>query len=472
MAKPASGSSLDTGHALYTSLNNVWAFLEGSGATTADSKSADTGTLNSGSWQSDATGPFWRTTAAAATPITLASAISLGLIGGSTKDPFSIAFGVKKANDSDNQGMVLGDTGNTSDFIWEVPGSYLQYRDSGGGDHTFAGATPFSSYADFLITYDPAANGGAGYIRVYKNAVEVTGSPLTAGNANTALHIITLLNGYTSSAFSFIGDTYYIYIWKSRALTSSDATTLHSNPYVIFQTTTAYSLNAAAGSYAVSGSSATLTLTQTINAASGAYAVTGSNIGVALAISLVASAGSHVITGAAATLTTGLSYFLTIDAGAYGVTGAAATLQPSSAMLNAAAGSYAVSGVAASFTAGAGDASPDVSVVAPTPIRISPGDAITKSPGAQLIYEFNWDGLLPAAVTISSSTFIVTAVRPRGDTALVADNDTIESDNRKTYVRLGAGTPGAEYLITNRIVRAEVPTQTEELSFRLLIGQL
>ena len=38
--KPASGTGLDTGNALYSHIKNAWGFLEGSGTTSADSKGA------------------------------------------------------------------------------------------------------------------------------------------------------------------------------------------------------------------------------------------------------------------------------------------------------------------------------------------------------------------------------------------------------------------------------------------------
>lgn len=109
-------------------------------------------------------------------------------------------------------------------------------------------------------------------------------------------------------------------------------------------------------------------------------------------------------------------------------------------------------------------------MLAVAPIQIRPGDLVVQDPTAQKVYRFDWNREhLPVGVTIDSSTFTITAVRPAGDTALVKDNELIESGERKTWLRLSAGTLGAMYEVSNRIVTNEAPAQTKELSFYLLI---
>src|SRR5690348_6090730 len=103
MAKPASGASINNSDAqgLSTSLANVWAFLEGSGTTSADSKGGDTATLASSSyWSTDANGPIISIATASNTAITLASTVSL-----TASTDWSIAFRAK-LNAANNQGMV------------------------------------------------------------------------------------------------------------------------------------------------------------------------------------------------------------------------------------------------------------------------------------------------------------------------------------------------------------------------------
>ncbi len=106
MAKPASGTALDTGHSLYPSLSFADAFLEGSGTTTADSKNGNTGTLSSsGLWATDADGPVIRTVANnVQQPIALASPVVLSASGGVS---WSIAWRTKMAATS---GSAAGTT--------------------------------------------------------------------------------------------------------------------------------------------------------------------------------------------------------------------------------------------------------------------------------------------------------------------------------------------------------------------------
>lgn len=99
-----------------------------------------------------------------------------------------------------------------------------------------------------------------------------------------------------------------------------------------------------------------------------------------------------------------------------------------------------------------------------------PGDLVEQGPNDVRVYVFDWDARnLPAAVTIDSSVFTVTAVHPASAAALTVDNELILSGDRKTWLRLSGGALGATYDIANRIVTNETPAQTKELSFRLLI---
>src|SRR5687767_6582447 len=100
---------------------------------------------------------------------------------------------------------------------------------------------------------------------------------------------------------------------------------------------------------------------------------------------------------------------------------------------------------------------------------------------------FDWDRAnLRSGVTISTSTFTITAIRQAGATALTKDNPSILSAadattvcertvtiSRVTQVRLIAttATAGDEYELANTIVTSESPTQTKEQSIRVLIQQ-
>ena len=103
-------------------------------------------------------------------------------------------------------------------------------------------------------------------------------------------------------------------------------------------------LNAAVGSYSLTGLAATLLHSPVLHATAGAYAVTGAAAEIFEPYTLSASAGSYSLTG----LSAGLYYGHEIAAspGAYAVTGEAASLY-SSGFLVATAGSYAISRIPA-----------------------------------------------------------------------------------------------------------------------------
>ena len=105
-------------------------------------------------------------------------------------------------------------------------------------------------------------------------------------------------------------------------------------------------------------------------------------------------------------------------------------------------------------------------------VTVKPGDQIIKDPSDVRVIVFDWDAdNLATSVTIVTSTFTITAVRPAADTALTKDNASILSGTRKTQVRVSAGTVGALYELTNTIVTNESPAQTKEYSIRILVEQ-
>lgn len=107
-------------------------------------------------------------------------------------------------------------------------------------------------------------------------------------------------------------------------------------------------------------------------------------------------------------------------------------------------------------------------------VTIVNGGQVTKDPSDIKVYIVDWDtNNLAPTVTISTSTWTITAISPStSDAALTKDSENILSGNRKTQVRLTAGTLGQLYEIANKIVTNETPAQTKERSFRVLIQQL
>src|SRR4051812_46926484 len=105
-------------------------------------------------------------------------------------------------------------------------------------------------------------------------------------------------------------------------------------------------------------------------------------------------------------------------------------------------------------------------------VTLRPGDLVVVDPSEKRVVTFDWDAAsLAAAVTISTSTFTLTAVRQNGLTAVTVDNPTMLTGSRKTSVRVDAttGTLGDEYALANKIVTSETPAQTKELSIRVLV---
>ncbi len=110
---------------------------------------------------------------------------------------------------------------------------------------------------------------------------------------------------------------------------------------------TLYELDLDGGSYAVTGTSATLRWAHELAPVSGNFAVTGTAATLTLATKLAVDGGSFAFTG------TNINWLISVSSGSFGFTGATANLQFSSAItLSADAGSFAVTGVDASLEYG------------------------------------------------------------------------------------------------------------------------
>jgi hypothetical protein len=104
------------------------------------------------------------------------------------------------------------------------------------------------------------------------------------------------------------------------------------------------------------------------------------------------------------------------------------------------------------------------------PITVADNTLITKDPSAVSVLVFDWGAEhLATGVGISTSTFTITALKPTSDTALTKDQPSIVSGNRKTQIRIAAGTLGALYQLDNTIVTNESPAQTKERRIRILV---
>lgn len=107
------------------------------------------------------------------------------------------------------------------------------------------------------------------------------------------------------------------------------------------------------------------------------------------------------------------------------------------------------------------------------PLTIDDGELIVKDQADVSVYVFDWDVLaaLATGVTITTSTFTITAISPAGDTALTKDQASILTGSRKTQIRVAAGTAKAKYRLDNTIVTNETPAQTKERSVFVTVEQ-
>ena len=97
-----------------------------------------------------------------------------------------------------------------------------------------------------------------------------------------------------------------------------------------------------------------------------------------------------------------------------------------------------------------------------------PGDLILKDPSSDEPLGFDWTPWLAelgAGVTIATSTWTITGP----DSALTKHNESKVGGDLKTQLYVAAGTIGATYTITNRVVTTSSPAVTDERSFRVCV---
>lgn len=231
MAKPASGTALDTGHALYTSLEAVWAMLEGTGTTSADS----TGNGHTLTFAGTGTPPSWSTDGAGDAIIAIGTAHNQPLAVGSPfsladNTDWSIAWRFKQTADND-AGMILGDKDDNNNFVWQSGTSVngVRFRNGNNGTNADFSNAVATTEKNYLLVNDFS---GDGKLHLYIDGTQVGTGVTPAGN--TDISIDTVGNGYGGTTFALVGSLTYVYVWSGRALSSSDATVLHSDPYDFF----------------------------------------------------------------------------------------------------------------------------------------------------------------------------------------------------------------------------------------------
>lgn len=204
MAKPASGSTLDTGHALATDMVACWPMLEGSGTTTADLTANNNDLTFAGgggapTWSTDGSGDAIIAIGTQLTePLNPASAISLG----ASLASWSIAFRAKQTTSGD-KGMVFGDYSSTLPYFWFFGGTFFGGRDNNNQNLDLSSITSFTSDANYVIVYDGAAD----TYTLWKDGASVqqltsiVSCPVTIG---------TVGNAFNVSTFALVGSFTYM----------------------------------------------------------------------------------------------------------------------------------------------------------------------------------------------------------------------------------------------------------------------
>lgn len=229
--KPPAGTLLNLSNPLCTNLVACYALLEGTGGTTADSASGNTGTLNTGSWGTDAEGPTWVTDGAS--PSLRPIAFTSLAVGTLTNHAYSIAFRLIK-NVSDTFGVVFGNSANSTPFVFPRVGTGFELRNNAGQTQLWADANDFTHVHDYVMTIR-ITGGNNVFLNLYVDGVVTADSPISDVATTYAITGDTLMNGSTFSAGNEVfGALSYFYVWDGRELSSTDVATLASNPFGIF----------------------------------------------------------------------------------------------------------------------------------------------------------------------------------------------------------------------------------------------
>ncbi len=222
-------------------------------------------------------------------------------------------------------------------------GTYSLYVDGSDRINVTLTAATTGWFEDTSSTYVSAANVGfaAKIVNGTSGSITIREMTVTAQEryevtANTGSYAVTGSDATLVYGRKLIADT------GSYAVTGSAANLLYTRKF-----------SAETGSYVVTGSSANLLYGRKFSAESGSYAITGSDANLLYGRNLSAVTGSYAITGFSATLTVTAAgaYVINAESGAYAITGSAANLLATRSLL-AGSGAYAITGFDATLTQG------------------------------------------------------------------------------------------------------------------------
>ena len=216
----------------------------------------------------------------------------------------------------------------------------------------------------YTAVFPDGLGGSPTNCKLYRDGVGYSRTGVSALSANNGGHFyIGARDGAYDRFYGLLGNV----LIHGRALDEGEAKGLHENPWQIYKrrsrhvfagasgSPTAYTLPADSGTFALTGTDATLARGRALPADSGTFALTGTDAVLAAGRVLVADSGTFALTGTAATLTRGR--VVAADSGTFVLTGTDATLEytPVSGdtyTLPCASGSFALTGTDAVLAAG------------------------------------------------------------------------------------------------------------------------
>jgi hypothetical protein len=195
----------------------------------------------------------------------------------------------------------------------------------------------------------------------------------------------------------------------------------------------AFIVTAAAGSYAITGTNASLEFGREVVAGAASYAITGTNATLSKGIPLVAGAGSYAITGVDAALEFGRT--IAAAAGSYAVTGTDASLEYGREVV-AAVGSYAITGTDAVLIKSGGNKT----LVADAGSYSMSGSASSLEYGRELAADAGSYSITGTAVSLTKSSAVVIEETPPelGGGPIRATGSSGRTFTRERYERLKA----------------------------------
>jgi hypothetical protein len=265
-------------------------------------------------------------------------------------------------------GQILRPDSNVT--TTNVTGSYTDIDESSANDADYAFSTNNTAATFTVGLSNPTATPGAGTTTIRYRLCETNGG-LPSGEGGNVSLTLSLLEGSTVrdtkaaeecpgafAGFTWTPDTSAVSNWNNLRLrfvfSKSGAGTPRGGAvsWAEFEAPSAsYTLTANSGTFALTGTAASLRVPRTLTATGGSFSLTGATAGLNFGRFIGASAGAFSLTGANVTLTATGAFGLVADPAVFVLTGANAGLFFGS-KIAAAEGTFALTGSDAGLLSG------------------------------------------------------------------------------------------------------------------------